>query len=150
MTSWNSAHLSLGGKIILLKSVLFGLPIYYLSFFKAPIGVVEGIESLFIRFLWGGGCSESSKKMHWVAWAKVCREKEEGGLSIKDLKAFNYALLGKWLWRLKTEGHCLRVKVLKEKYGVEGGGVRSGGRFQSRWWSDNQNLESENSGFKKS
>lgn len=68
------------------------------------------------------GGSEGSRKIHWVAWSKICREKEEGGLGIKDLKAFNYALLGKWVWRLKIEGHCLWVKVLKEKYRVEGGG----------------------------
>lgn len=80
--------------------------------------MVEAIESLFRRCLWGG--SEGSRKIHWVAWSKICTKKEEGGLGIKDLKAYNYALLGKWVWRIKTKGHCLRVKVLKERYGEKG------------------------------
>lgn len=85
----------------MLKSVLFALPIYYLSFFKAPLGVTGLIETMFKRFLWGS--SENNRKIHWVPWEKICREKMEGGLGVKELKAFNLALLGKWLRRLKTE-----------------------------------------------
>lgn len=73
LAAWNSNHLSLAGKIILLKSVLYALPIFYLSFFKAPVGVVGAIETLFRRFLWGG--LEGSRKIHWVTWSKICREK---------------------------------------------------------------------------
>lgn len=56
-----------------------------------------------------------------MAWSQICREKDVGGLGIKDLKAFNHALMGKWWWRLKIEGDSFWVRVLKEKYGVEGG-----------------------------
>lgn len=66
LIAWNSKFLSLGGKMVLLKSVLYALPIYYLSFFKAPASVIGAIESLFRRFLWGG--SEGGRKIHWVAW----------------------------------------------------------------------------------
>lgn len=38
LASWNSAHLSFGAKIVLLKSVLHALPIYFISFFKLPGG----------------------------------------------------------------------------------------------------------------
>lgn len=101
----------MGGKVVLLKSVLYALPIYFLSFFKAPEGVIRVLESLFRRFLWGG--SEDRKKTHWVAWDNICKEKDDGGLGLKNLKAFNYALMGKWLWRLKTEEHGLWARVLK-------------------------------------
>lgn len=47
-----------------------------------------------------------------------------GGLGIKNLKSFNYALLGKWLWRIRTEGDELWVRLLKEKYGEIGGVVK--------------------------
>lgn len=70
LSAWNSKFLSLGGEIVLLKSVLHALPIYYLSFFKAPEGIIDVIGSLFRNFLRGG--SEGNKKIHWVAWSSGC------------------------------------------------------------------------------
>jgi hypothetical protein len=54
LTGWYSKHLSLGGRLVLLKSVLSSLPVYALSFFKAPSGIISSIESLFNYFFWGG------------------------------------------------------------------------------------------------
>jgi len=58
LTRWNSKHLSLDGRLVLLKSVLSSLVVYALSFFKALSGIVSSIESLFnFIFFWGGrGC----------------------------------------------------------------------------------------------
>lgn len=94
------------------------------------------------------GGSEGNKKIHWVAWSNICKEKADGGLGLKDLKSFTYALLGKWLWRLKTENNALWVNVLKEKYSVTGEVVLHGGRLSSGWWSELLKLEGEDSGFK--
>jgi len=55
LAGWSSKHLSFGGCLILLKSVLSSLPVYALSFFKAPTGIISSIESLFNCFFWGGG-----------------------------------------------------------------------------------------------
>ncbi|XP_024636621.2 uncharacterized protein [Medicago truncatula] len=38
LSGWNSRFLSFGGRLVLLKSVLTSLPVYALSFFKAPTG----------------------------------------------------------------------------------------------------------------
>lgn len=54
LSAWSSKCLSLGGKIVLLKSILYALPTYFLSFYKALVGVIGAIETLFRRFLWGG------------------------------------------------------------------------------------------------
>lgn len=54
LSSWNNTFLSFGGRLVLLKSVLSSLPVYFLSFFKAPAGIISSIESLFKRFFLGG------------------------------------------------------------------------------------------------
>ena len=45
-----------------------------------------------------------------------------GGLDIRDLRLFNEALLGKWLWRFMTEKDNLWRKVVTIKYGDNGFG----------------------------
>jgi hypothetical protein len=116
LLSWKNQALSMGGRLVLLKSVLTALPIYFLSFFKAPSGIISLIESLFKSFLWGG--SAEAKKVHWVKWEKISKSKERGGLGVRDLRAFNIALLGKWWWRIRNEKESLWYKVLEQKYGV--------------------------------
>jgi len=64
LSGWSSKYLSFGGRLILLKSVLSSLPVYALSFFKAPTGIISSIESLFNCFFWGG--SADQRKISWV------------------------------------------------------------------------------------
>jgi hypothetical protein len=37
LSLWNNKFLSFGGRLVLLKSVLSSIPVYFLSFFKAPV-----------------------------------------------------------------------------------------------------------------
>jgi len=46
LSGWNSRFLSFGGRLILLKAVLTSQPVYALSFFKAPSGIISSVESL--------------------------------------------------------------------------------------------------------
>ena len=54
LSSWNNKFLSFGGRLILLKVVLSSLPVYFLSFFKAPAGIISSIDSIFKRFFFLG------------------------------------------------------------------------------------------------
>jgi len=54
LSSWNHKFLSFGGRLVLLKSVLSSLPVYFLSFFKAPAGIISSIESVFKKKKLGG------------------------------------------------------------------------------------------------
>ncbi|CAJ2662251.1 unnamed protein product [Trifolium pratense] len=140
LSGWKSRFLSFVGRLVLLKSVLTSIPVYALSFFKAPSGIISSIESLFIKFFFfflggggGGGC-EDSRKISWVSWKSICLRKEFGGLGVKQLREFNLALLGKWCWRMLMDREGLWFRVLAARYGVEGGGLRVGGRSRSVWW----------------
>jgi len=125
LSNWKSQFLSFGGRLILLKSVLSSLPVYFLSFFKAPTVIISSIESLFKIFFWGGG--EVVRKIAWVHWDTVCLPKSEGGLGVRRLREFNVALLGKWCWRMLVDKEGLWYRVLKARYGEEGGRLKEGG-----------------------
>jgi hypothetical protein len=132
LSSWNNKFLSFGGRLVLLKSVLSSLPVYFLSFFKAPTCIISSIESIFKNFFWGG--CEVSKKIAWVKWDSVCLPVNNGGLGVRRLGEFNLSLLGKWCWRLKVDKEGLWYRILKARYGEVGGCIMDGGRNASRWW----------------
>lgn len=125
---WKNKTLSFGGRICLIKSVLSSIPLFFLSFFKAPLGVVKSCHRLMKKNLWGG--SEDRAKIVWVSWEKICMAKEEGGLGIRDVGKFNLALLGKWRWRLLRERDNLWCKVIRTKY------LTYNSSKASIWWQD--------------
>lgn len=93
LCSWQGRNLSLGGKISLLNSVLNNIPIFWFSFFKAPRVVLEEITRIQKQLLWG--YKEGRRGMCWVKWDKVCLKKEYGGLGVKNVEAFNFAIISK-------------------------------------------------------
>lgn len=65
LSSWKGNHLSFGGRLCLVKSVLSALLLYYISFYKMPKGVVQKCKQLMMRFLWSG--SDEVRKIAWVS-----------------------------------------------------------------------------------
>jgi hypothetical protein len=63
--------------------------------------VENRLEKLQQDFVWGGLNEEP--KFNLVKWAQICSPKQGGGLGIQNLRTFNLALLGKWIWRYVTE-----------------------------------------------
>jgi len=55
-------------------------------------------------------------------------------LGVRRVGAFNIALLGKWCWRMLVDREGLWYRVLKARYGEEGGRLKEGGRNCSAWW----------------
>ncbi|GKD48022.1 hypothetical protein Tco_1276998 [Tanacetum coccineum] len=49
LSKWKVKTLSIGGRLTLLKSVLGAFPIYYMSIFKVPKGVLKTMESIRIK-----------------------------------------------------------------------------------------------------
>nr|ABN08480.1 Putative non-LTR retroelement reverse transcriptase, related [Medicago truncatula] len=110
LSRWQNRFLSFAGRLILLNSVLTSLPIYVLSFFKAPSGIISSIEFIFNKNFWGG--SENNRKISWLAWSTVCSRKEFGGLGVRHLMEFNIALLEKWCWRMLVDRDGFWYRVL--------------------------------------
>jgi hypothetical protein len=66
-----------------------------------------------------------TKKMHWVAWWKMCLPKDKGGMGFRDLHTFNTAMLTKQCWRLLEEPDSLCARILHAKYYPDGNLLRA-------------------------
>ncbi|KAL3012465.1 hypothetical protein AAZX31_06G000400 [Glycine max] len=135
LNKWTQRHLSFGGRVTLIQSILTSLPIYFFSFFRILKKVVEKLVSIQRRFLWGGGTDQN--KIAWIKWETVCLPKDKGGLGIKDINTFNIALLGKWRWNLFQHEGQLWARVLESKYrGWRGLDEAHRDNHESIWWRD--------------
>jgi hypothetical protein len=90
LSSWINRYVSLGGRVVLINSVLSEIPTFYLSFLKMPTRVWIILLAIQMNFLWGGTLGKS--KISWVKWENVCRSKKQGGLGVKDLRIMNISL----------------------------------------------------------
>lgn len=99
LASWQALLLSAAGRVVLINSVLAGIPTYAMGAMLLPPGVIATIDARRRSFLWTGSDSTSGAKC-LVAWEDVCRVKEDGGLGIIRLDAQNACLLLKLLHRL--------------------------------------------------
>ncbi|GJZ98807.1 RNA-directed DNA polymerase, eukaryota [Tanacetum coccineum] len=74
LSKWKVKTLSIGGRLTLLKSVLGAYPLYYLSIFKVPKGVLKIMDSLRSNFF--NGVASSDRKITWVAWDNILASKK--------------------------------------------------------------------------
>jgi hypothetical protein len=114
LSSWKGKLLSVGGRLVLINSVL---AMYMLSFFVLPKGVLRKLDYYRSRFYWQ--CDEHKKKYRLTKWSILCRPKDCGGLGIQNLEIQNRCLLSKWLFKLINEEgiwqNLLRRKYLSNK-----------------------------------
>ncbi|KAL9678706.1 hypothetical protein QQ045_016555 [Rhodiola kirilowii] len=92
LASWRSADLSMAGRVVLIKSALSNLPLYYASMYKMPISVANEMEKTQRQFLWG---------------------------SCECLVDKNIALLTKWWWKLVSGKGGLWRRMVLEKYNIK-------------------------------
>ena len=98
INSWRAKFLSYAGRLVLLKSILWSIQVYWSAIFILPSKVINEIEAKLRAFLWSG--AELNVRKAKVAWRDVCVPKKEGGLGIMRLKEWNRAMMMKHVWRL--------------------------------------------------
>lgn len=114
LATWKCRNLSIAGRLTLIKASLSSLPIYYMSLFPAPKGIIEKINKLQRQFLWNGGHNTRSPAL--ASWSLVELPKILGGLSGGNILHRNLALLFKWVWRYLNEPAALWRTVVQSKY----------------------------------
>jgi hypothetical protein len=102
LPGWKANLMTKIGRKILVQSMLTSMLIYMLMAIDLPPWAIKAVDKIRRGFLWkgrrdvqGGHCS--------VAWVKVCRPIELGGLGLVDIRSFSWALRTRWLWLQKIE-----------------------------------------------
>ncbi|MCI24389.1 reverse transcriptase-like protein, partial [Trifolium medium] len=66
------------------------------------------------KFWWG--TDERQRKVHWLSWKNLGKNKSTGGMGFRGFEEFNQALLGKQCWRIIQNQDSLIAKVFKSRY----------------------------------
>ncbi|GKC11654.1 RNA-directed DNA polymerase, eukaryota, reverse transcriptase zinc-binding domain protein [Tanacetum coccineum] len=133
LSKWKLQTLSIGGRLTLLKSVLTSIPLYHMSIFKVPMGVLKKLESIRRNFF--NGHDGISRKSSWFSWNKALASKRNGGLGISSFFATNSALLVKWVWRFFSDGSSLWSSFIKSMFGNHGAtGLKVQPKRRSTWY----------------
>ena len=141
LSTWKAKFLSSGGRLVLLNSVLSSLPIFMMSFFEIPAGVLKKLDAIRSRFFWQGGGSK--RKYRLARWNIVCQPKELGGLGVSNLAIKNTSLLSKWLFKLLNEDGMWQ-QLLKNKYlGENSLSQVSRRQGDSQFWSGLMNIKDQ-------
>jgi hypothetical protein len=102
LPGWKAPLLNLAGRTTLVRFMLSAIPVYLFIAMNVPKWVICAIDKIRQGFLWKG--RKDVKGVHClVAWDKVTRPLDLGGLGIANLIYKSWALQAKWLWLIKTD-----------------------------------------------
>lgn len=105
--AWSAKHLSFAGRLVLIKSVISGTIVFWITTFVLPKGCIKKIEALCSKFLWSGQIENPAFTK--ISWASCCLPKREGGLGLRRYESWNKTLCLRLIWLLFAEGGSLWV-----------------------------------------
>jgi hypothetical protein len=97
----------------LVKSVMEGQPVYWMSMESLPRTVINKIRKVMFHFLWNG--RSDSQQYHLCRWEILSRPKRNGGWGFRNLFHFNLALNANTFWRVLTQ-ESIWHQVVMDKY----------------------------------
>jgi ribonuclease HI len=97
---WCNIWLSLGGRLTLIKAVLEGLAVFWMTLERIPKKIINVLRRLSSNFLWNGLGKKHS--LHLCRWDILTKPRKAGGWGLKSIFSFNTALLASSLWRAVT------------------------------------------------
>ncbi|GJV02001.1 RNA-directed DNA polymerase, eukaryota [Tanacetum coccineum] len=95
--------------LTLIKSVLNALPLYYMSLYKAPVAVLNELESIRRNFF--HGTAKEDRKMVLIRWENILASKSKGGLGVSSNLDVSKSKIRGSIWQdMVHEFHSLKAK----------------------------------------
>ena len=88
LSIWSSRNLKLFRKVVIINNLIIPKLIYNMTVLPFPPYVIQGLEDLFYKFLWG--------KTHKIVKSVVIAKCENGGLNLTDMNVKHCALKSSW------------------------------------------------------
>lgn len=115
LAGWKTKILSRAARLLLIKSTLATLANYTMQTVLLPVATTQLLDRYCRDFFWGS--SVLNRKLHTIAWKRICTPKQSGGLGIPLLHDLNRALLAKLVWKLaQQQASGWMTSVLTTKY----------------------------------
>jgi hypothetical protein len=99
---WKAGLLTAAGRVVLTKVTLYAIPVHISIACCLSDWAIKQIDRRRRAFIWVGADAVSGGRCK-VAWPRVCRPTDLGGLGIADLRFFGFALRLRWEWLRRTE-----------------------------------------------
>ncbi|KAJ1696584.1 hypothetical protein LUZ63_005096 [Rhynchospora breviuscula] len=113
--AWSAKTLSQAAKVILIKSVVEPMVLFTAAGGPLPASVSSKLNSMIRSFFWENG---GKQKMHLVAWERIAKPNDQGGLGLRDVTIISRAMMLKLLWKLASKEHTSKswIALLTAKY----------------------------------
>lgn len=93
---WPRNSLSHAWKLELIRSILQGVECFWISILPVPKHIINDIRVICRKFI-------GSTKHPPIVWDTLARPRDDGGWGLKDLNAWNKALLEQSVWKIQEK-----------------------------------------------
>lgn len=98
LAAWKASLLSIAGRVQLVKSVILNMLTHSMAIYTWHVSLLKNIEKWIKNFIWSGDTTK--RKLVTMAWKKLWKPYEEGGLGLRSLISMNEAFNIKLCWDL--------------------------------------------------
>lgn len=113
LASWKAKALTYAGRILLIKTVLSSLHIYWDTPFRLPHTIIKAMERKFREFLW---FRDNKKPINHVSWKKVCKDKNDGGMGLERILPQNNVVITKYILDISTRQYSFSIWINRLKH----------------------------------
>ncbi|XP_057790938.1 uncharacterized protein LOC131008050 [Salvia miltiorrhiza] len=112
---WKGLHLSIAGRLCLIKSVIQSSLTHSMMVYRWPRALIKDLDQKCRNFLWSGDTKK--RAVCPVSWDRVCTPWEEGGLGVRSFDNMNKSFLMKLAWKV-IKGRDFGYDLLHDRFSL--------------------------------